>query len=310
MLATGPARPGGSKFQLVVGDREGGRHGGKSNILASVTGVCRYVSDMESRIELDRWLEGRGRVLLGYSGGVDSALLAVVGAAVLGGGRFLAVIGRSASFPESQWRQARAVADEFGVPVIEINTDELDNPDYQANSPQRCYFCKSELWSRLAEVAAGSGFDTIIDGTHADDGGDHRPGRAASVEHGVRSPLAELGWTKAMIRAEARRLGLPIWAAPAAPCLSSRIRYGLAVTAPRLRQVELAEAFLRKLGVQGDLRVRHHDDVARIEVVPEMFYLIDSQWSAIKSALTDLGFSHVERDRTGYRRGSLLPVAS
>ena len=265
---------------------------------------------MESRIELDRWLLGRGRILLGYSGGVDSSLLAVVGAAVLGPGRLLAVIGRSASFPDSQWQQAREVADRFGVPVVEIDTEELANPNYQANSPQRCYFCKSELWARLAKIAVSSAFDTVVDGTHADDGGDHRPGRQAAIEHGVRSPLAELGWTKAMIRAEARRMGLPIWDAPAAPCLSSRIRYGLAVTAPRLRQVELAEAFLRRLGVQGDLRVRHHDDVARIEVVPAMFDLIDAQWSSITSTLADLGFSRVERDRNGYRRGSLLPVAS
>lgn len=258
---------------------------------------------------LREWFQGGGRVLLGYSGGVDSALLAVVGAQVLGAKGFLAVIGRSASLPEAQWRQARAVADQFGVPVLETDTNELANPDYRANSPERCYFCKSELWARLADIAAGAGFDTIIDGTHADDGGGHRPGSRAAAERRIRSPLAELGWTKAMIRAEARILGLPIWDAPAAPCLSSRIRYGLAVTPERLRQVELAEQFLRNLGIQGDLRVRHHDDVARIEVGPEMFVLLDAEWSAIETALTELGFGRVERDKTGYRRGNLLPVA-
>jgi uncharacterized protein len=249
-------------------------------------------------------------VLLGYSGGVDSALLAVVGTEVLGGQGFLAVIGRSASLPEAQWRQARDVAAQFGVPVLEIETKELDHPDYQANSPERCYFCKSELWSRLAGVAADAGFDTIIDGTHADDRDGHRPGSRAAAERRIHSPLAELGWTKAMIRREAQVLGLPIWDAPAAPCLSSRIRYGLPVTPARLRQVELAERFLRTLGVQGDLRVRHHDEAARIEVRPEMFALIETHWSAIESAFTELGFGRVERDPAGYRRGSLLPVAS
>ena len=265
---------------------------------------------MESRTTLTDWFQDRGRVLLGYSGGVDSALLAVVGTRALGAEEFLAVIGRSESFPEAQWRQARAVADQFGVPVLEIDTNELANPDYRANSPERCYFCKSELWARLTDIAAGSGFDTIIDGTHADDHGDHRPGSRAAAERRIRSPLAELGWTKAMIRAEARILGLPIWDAPAAPCLSSRIRYGLVVTPERLRQVELAEQFLRTLGIQGDLRVRHHDDVARIEVTPAMFVLVDTEWPAIESALTALGFGRVERDGIGYRRGNLLPIAS
>jgi uncharacterized protein len=265
---------------------------------------------MESPRALNEWFQDQGRVLLGYSGGVDSALLAVVGTRVLGARRFLAVIGRSASFPEAQWRQARSVADQFGIPVLEIDTNELADPAYRANSPQRCYFCKSELWARLAEVATRAAFDTVIDGTHADDAGDHRPGAVAAAEHGIRSPLAELGWTKAMVRAEARTLGLAVWDAPAAPCLSSRIRYGLPVTPARLRQVELAEDFLRMLGVQGDLRVRHHDDVARIEVRPDMFALIDAQWPVIESALAGFGFSRVERDPTGYRRGNLLPVAS
>ncbi len=265
---------------------------------------------MEIRRGLEQWFRGRGRVMLGYSGGVDSALLAVVGARTLGPSRFLAVMGRSASFPEVQWLQARSVAAEFGVPVLEIDTDELANPDYRANSPERCYFCKSELWARLSMLAEESGFDTIIDGTHSDDLGDHRPGARAAAERRIASPLADLGWTKAMIREEARALGLPIWDAPSAPCLASRIRYGLSVTPERLRQVELGEEFLRTLGVRGDLRVRHHEDVARIEVNPEMFLLIDTHWPAVQARFLDLGFRHVERDPAGYRRGKLLPVAS
>jgi uncharacterized protein len=207
---------------------------------------------------LRRHLLGLGKVLLGYSGGVDSALLAVVGTEALGAERFLAVIGRSPSYPEVQWRAAVELATRFGVPLFELDTHELEDPRYLRNDTSRCYFCKSELWGRLGEVARGRGFDTVIDGTNADDLGEHRPGLRAGRETSVRSPLAELGWSKAAVRAASRSLGLPTWDAPAAPCLSSRVRYGLAITAERLRQVEEGEAFLRSLGVRGDLRVRHH----------------------------------------------------
>jgi uncharacterized protein len=140
-------------------------------------------------------LAGLGRVVLGYSGGVDSALLAIVGTETLGSQRFLAVTGRSASYPEVQARTATELARQFGVPLMEIDTHELDDPRYLGNSTDRCYFCKSELWTRLGEVARERGFDAVIDGTNADDLGEHRPGARASAEHGVRSPLAELGWT-------------------------------------------------------------------------------------------------------------------
>ena len=184
--------------------------------------------------DLTRWFRRSGPSLLGYSGGVDSAVLAVVGTRALGPDQFLAVIGRSASYPEVQWIAARDVANRFGVPVHEIDTDELNDPNYRANAPDRCYHCKAELWSRLREVAAQRGFATIVDGSHSDDHGEHRPGAAAAAEHAVRSPLAELGWGKARVRAVALALGLPIWDAPAAPCLSSRIAYGIAVTPERV----------------------------------------------------------------------------
>ena len=164
-------------------------------------------------------LQGLGRVILGYSGGVDSALLAVVGHPGARDGRFLAVIGRSDSYPEVQWRAAIDVARQFGVPLLEAETHELADPRYVANSTDRCYFCKTELWSRLAGIAVERGFDTVIDGTNADDLGEHRPGLKAAAERAIRSPLAELGWTKAAIRAASRELGLPDWDAPAAPCL-------------------------------------------------------------------------------------------
>ena len=254
-------------------------------------------------------LVGLGRLVLGYSGGVDSALLAVVGSRALGVGRFLAVTGRSASYPEVQARTAIDLARRFDVPLLEIDTQELQDPRYLSNSTDRCYFCKAELWSRLRQVARERGFDTVIDGTNADDVGEHRPGMRASQEHDVRSPLAELGWTKSDIRRAARDLGLPTWDSPAAPCLSSRVLYGLEITPDRLRQVEEGEAYLRALGVGGDLRVRHHGTKARLEVAPHEMERLRANWQAIESAFTHLGFAQVELDPNGYRRGGLLAIA-
>jgi uncharacterized protein len=258
---------------------------------------------------LRRHLLGCGRVLLGYSGGVDSALLAVVGRQALGAERFLAVVGRSASYPEAQWRSAIELARRFDVPLLEVGTAELADPRYLANPTNRCYFCKTELWRRLGEVAAARGFDTIIDGTNADDLGEHRPGLRAAKEHRVRSPLAELGWTKAAVREASRALGLPTWDAPAAPCLSSRVVYGLEITPRRLRQVEDGEAFLRTLGVTGDLRVRHHGDRARIEMAREEMAVLRDEWTTVAAFFGGLGFAAVELDPAGYRRGGLLALA-
>jgi uncharacterized protein len=255
--------------------------------------------------QLQAHLRGLGRFILGYSGGVDSALLAVAGVRAVGSSGFLAVIGRSASYPEEQWRTARDLAHRFGIPLRELETRELLDPQYRANPLNRCYFCKTELWSRLGALAREEGYDRVIDGTNADDLLEHRPGLAAAAERQVRSPLAELGWTKADVRAAARALGLPTWDAPAQPCLSSRIRYGLAVTPERLRQVEQAEAFLRGLGVTGDVRVRHLGDRARIEVGPDQFTAVDAQFDAIARRFRALGFPAVERDPRGYRRGAL-----
>lgn len=263
---------------------------------------------MSDLARLDDWFASAGRVLLGYSGGVDSALLAVAGTRALGPERFLAVIGRSASYPAVQHAAALDVAHRFAVPLLELATHELEDPRYLANAENRCYFCKHELWTRLGAVARERGFDVIIDGTHADDLGEHRPGLRAADERGVRSPLAELGWTKTQVRETAHAVGLPLWDAPAAPCLSSRIRYGLAITPDRLRQVEAAEAALRGFGVTGDLRVRHHGALARIEVAPDEIARVRARWDAVAAALRALGFDAVELDPRGYRRGSLLAV--
>jgi len=244
--------------------------------------------------------------LLGYSGGVDSAVLAVVLRQELGRGRMLAAIGRSASYPEAQWRAAREIADRFDVPVAEIDTHKLEDPRYLANPTNRCFFCKTELWSRLVPEARARGLAVICDGTNADDLREHRPGRAAGTSAAIRSPLAEAGMTKQQVRDLARDLGLPNWDAPAAPCLSSRVAYGLSITPRHLRQVEAAESYLRGLGVEGDLRVRHHGDLARIEVEPQWIGHLEAREPEISASLRGLGFARVAIDPRGYRRGGLL----
>jgi pyridinium-3,5-biscarboxylic acid mononucleotide sulfurtransferase len=244
--------------------------------------------------------------LLGYSGGVDSALLAVVLRQELGPERMAAAIGRSASYPESQWRAARELALRFEIPLLEVPTHELEDPRYLANPTNRCFFCKAELWQRLGELATGRGLAIVCDGTNRDDLGEHRPGHAAGVRAGVRSPLAEAGLDKAAVRAAAGDLGLPNWDAPASPCLSSRIQFGLQITPRRLRQVEEGEAYLRRLGVTGDLRVRHQGGSARIEVEPAWIAWIEARRQLIAEHLHGLGFTGVEVDPRGYRRGSLI----
>ena len=264
---------------------------------------------MKEFAQLQRHLTSLGRVMLGYSGGVDSALLAVAGVRALGPKRFLAVTGRSSSLGDDQATSAADLARRFEIPLLELDTHEMEDPQYLRNSTDRCYFCKSELWSRLGTLAKERDFDVIIDGTNADDLGEHRPGLRAADEKGVRSPLAELGWTKKDVRHAAREVGLPVWNAPSSPCLSSRVAYGLEITPDRLRQVERGESFLRSLGIGGDLRVRHHGAKARLEVAPEQMDRVRAQWNAIDAEFTALGFDVVELDPRGYRRGGLLALA-
>jgi uncharacterized protein len=266
---------------------------------------ARWINETEQR--LAEWLRARGSVLVGFSGGVDSAYLACAAVDVLGAPNVLAVIGRSASYPDAQWATARSVARQFGVPILEIETSELADPRYAANPTNRCYFCKSELWSRLSPLAAERGLACVVDGTNADDLGDYRPGAQAAREQGILSPLAELGFTKADIRALSRARGIPTWRQPSAPCLSSRIPYGTAVTSERLRQIERAEAALRSLGIAGDLRVRFHGDLARIELTPNDIarWLAPAGAARMREAVLATGFERVAIDLRGFRSGSL-----
>ena len=245
-----------------------------------------------------------GSVVVGYSGGVDSVFLARIAVEVLGATRVLAVTGKSDSVASWMEDTARDVAGRFGIPWLEVETREMDDPRYAANPNNRCYFCKSELWTRLSSVAAEHGLRTVLDGSNADDVGDHRPGAVAATENAVRSPLLEAGLTKAEIRAWSRELGLPTWDQPAAPCLASRLPYGIAVTPERLRQVERAELALRALGFR-DFRVRHHGDVARLEVHPSEISRVPAHRAAIHAALREAGYARVLVDLQGYRRGAL-----
>jgi uncharacterized protein len=263
------------------------------------------VATTEQKYEtLQALLRACGSVCVGYSGGVDSVLLARVCVETLGAERVLAVTGLSPAYPEVQRTVARTCATRFGIPHLEVETAELDDPDYTANPSNRCYYCKSALWPKLLQVARERGYDSVLDGSNADDAHDYRPGFAAGREHGIRSPLLEVGLTKHEIRELSRQLALPTWDQPSAPCLSSRLPYGVAVTPARLRAVERGEAVLRALGFL-ELRVRHHDDCARIELASAELPQAWQLGAAIDAALRGAGFGRVLLDAEGYRRGAL-----
>jgi uncharacterized protein len=250
-------------------------------------------------------LAGYQSVLIAFSGGVDSAYLAIAARDALGD-RALAVTADSPSYPETHRRLARSIARDFNFAHEMIRTAELERPDYRANPANRCYYCKDELYSQLAAIARDRGFAVVIDGNNADDRGDYRPGRQAAREHGVRSPLDEADLTKDDIRQLAREAGLASWDEPASACLSSRIPYGQEVTDERLRQIENAEQVLRDLGFRI-FRVRHHDTVARLEIAKaEMPRALDPGINAtLVSRLKALGYQYVSLDLQGYRLGSL-----
>ncbi len=244
-----------------------------------------------------------GSALVAYSGGVDSALVMAVAHRELGE-RALACIGVSPSYPTREMRDAVKLAEAIGAPFRLVNTEEHLDANYAANPNNRCYFCKSELHDQLHAVAQAEGWQVVLDGNNASDVGDYRPGMQAARERGVRSPLLEAGITKPDVRALAQELGLPVWDKPAMACLSSRVPHGTPITPELLRQIEAAEDVLVDLGFR-QFRVRHHGEVARLELPAEEFPLALAQHAQLNERIKASGYRFVALDLGGFRSGSL-----
>ncbi|MBW3637100.1 MAG: ATP-dependent sacrificial sulfur transferase LarE [Armatimonadetes bacterium] len=256
-------------------------------------------------------LGGMGRVIIAFSGGVDSAFLLQVARQELGD-RAVAIIGISPSLLPEELDEARQVAAQIGAPLREVETHEIENQNYASNPTNRCYFCKSELFDVLQKVAQDEGFDAVCDGTNLDDLKEWRPGAQAGSERAVRSPLREANLSKAEIRELSRELGLPTWDKPAMPCLSSRIPYGQSVTREALHRIGRAEVWLREKGLR-EVRVRHYleNDApqARIEVAPDEMATLFEFWNQIGPKLREWGFESILLDVEGYKRGKMNVAA-
>lgn len=261
----------------------------------------------EKLAHLEEILRPMDRALIGYSGGVDSAMLAVAAQRVLGDGA-ICVTADSESYASGELEKASEITRQFGLRHEVVKTRELDNPDYAKNAPNRCYYCKQELFVHMERMARDMAVDYILYGQNADDVGDFRPGATAAREHGVRAPLAEAGLTKDDVRALAKRWGLSVWDRPAMACLSSRFPYGTAVTAAGLKMVDRAEAFLRDDCGFAQLRARHHDTLSRIELPAEDLsrLLADSQLrQRLIAHLSAIGYLQITADLCGFRSGSM-----
>lgn len=261
---------------------------------------------MEIEVKYERLIQNliaMESALVAFSGGVDSTLVLKVAYNCLGN-QAIGVTAVSPSLPASELEEARTIARHIGVQHILINSYETQDPNYLANTPLRCYFCKNDVYARLVDYASQNGYQYVLDGTNADDAGDHRPGRKAARQYGVRSPLLEVGLSKAEVRQLAMRLGLPNWDKPAAACLSSRVPYGTSITPEMLSQIEQAERVLKVLGIR-QVRVRHHNQVARIEVEPQDFEILLEHRQEIIAQLEALGYQFVTMDLAGFSSGSL-----
>src|SRR6195256_170045 len=248
-------------------------------------------------------VRGLSSVLVAYSGGVDSSLLLKVALDELGE-RAVAVLASSPAYPESEQKEARTLAMQLGARLVEVTTGEVELDAYRRNNPDRCFHCKEELFETLEPVRRDLGLGHIAYGATADDAGDHRPGHGSAVRRGIRFPLLEAGMGKPEIRAAARTLGLPHWNKPSFACLSSRIPHGTEVTVEALRQIEAAEAAIKALGFT-QVRVRHHGDVARIEVEPaEIPRLVEERYR-VANLVREAGYKFVSVDLEGYATGSL-----